>query len=461
MFLTELFEQQTTKHASFCFGRMNPPTVGHGQLIDTVAKASQGGDYFIFVSQTQDKKKNPLDYATKVKFVKALFPKHAGHVVYNPELKTIMQVANWLYSKGYRSVTFVAGSDRLADFKELLTKYNGQPDGYNFDSINFVSSGDRDPDADGIAGVSASSAREAAAAGNFELFAQATGAGKLAQPLYDAVRKGMLIEHIVKHGSGYRILSKKTGKNMGTFPTKAAAEKHEREIQYFKHINEAHQHTEVIKHRVGEWVVYLDNHSITRAMTRGIGPRMTSNLVTAVAMIPNLEDKVPVGGAFWIKDIKTNSSLYFKRLNVPSEPLAVRCETAVKDEPRAGSRTSVFTVNAYTGPERPEHQKFMAHLKHLSRFTGINPLASKVSQGIQQGKMGDNPELIRNPDTQDSHRYDRAFKQAGKMDKVEECASGYIPKNKKEARDPRWSNALTVDVHPDTPNKNMKALGLI
>lgn len=278
MLLLELFEQQTPKHASFCFGRMNPPTVGHAQLINTVAKSANGGDYFVFVSQTQDSKKNPLDYATKVKFLKALFPDQASHIVYNPELKTIMQVAEWLYNQGYRSVTFVAGSDRLLAFKELLTKYNGQ-EGYNFTSINFVSSGDRDPDADGIAGVSASSAREAAAAGNFEAFAQATGAGKLAKPLYDAVRKGMLVEsyedidpaeqkrmylyyvnvkgmspkeaerlvytrdekvdeHIVKHGSGYRILSKKTGKNMGTFPTKAAAEKHEREIQYFKHANE-------------------------------------------------------------------------------------------------------------------------------------------------------------------------------------------------------------------------------
>ena len=197
MFLTELFEQQTTKHAAFCFGRMNPPTIGHAQLINTVAKAAQGGDYFVFVSQTQDSKKNPLDYATKVKFIKALFPKQASHIVYAPELKTIMQVAEWLYNQGYRSVTFAAGGDRLDSFKKLLTDYNGKEGGnvyYKFDAINFVSSGDRDPDADGIAGVSASSAREAASQGNLEAFAQATGAGKLAKPLYDAVRKGMLLE---------------------------------------------------------------------------------------------------------------------------------------------------------------------------------------------------------------------------------------------------------------------------
>jgi len=196
MFLSQLFESITPKHASFCFGRMNPPTLGHGQLINTVAKAARGGDYFIFVSQTQDKKKNPLDYATKIKFINALFPDQANHVVYDPELKTIMQIAQWLYNNDYRDVTFVAGSDRLESFEKLLNDYNGREGGnvyYKFDTINFVSSGERDPDADGIAGISASGAREAAVNSDINAFAQATGAGKLAQPLYDAVRKGMLL----------------------------------------------------------------------------------------------------------------------------------------------------------------------------------------------------------------------------------------------------------------------------
>lgn len=203
MFLSQLFEAVDKRHAAFCFGRMNPPTVGHGQLINTVARSAAGGDYFIFTSQSQDPKKNPLDYATKVKFLKALFPEHASHIVQDPSLKTIMHVAHWLYAKGYRSVTFVAGSDRLADFKELLEKYNGVEGAngyYQFDSIAFVSSGDRDPDAEGVTGVSASAARAAAAAGDFEAFSQAVGAGKLTQQLYDAVRKGM---NINENASGY------------------------------------------------------------------------------------------------------------------------------------------------------------------------------------------------------------------------------------------------------------------
>lgn len=213
MLLTDLFESTDKRHAAFCFGRMNPPTQGHQQLINTVAQAGRGSDFFIFTSQSQDPKKNPLDYQTKVRFLRALNPSIASHIVYEPGLKTIMQVAHWLYAKGYRRVTFVAGSDRLADFKELLEKYNGVEGTngyYQFDSINFASSGERDPDAEGVTGVSASAARAAAAAGDYEAFAQATGAGKLAKSLYDAVRKGM---NINEDASGYIPKNKREAKD--------------------------------------------------------------------------------------------------------------------------------------------------------------------------------------------------------------------------------------------------------
>lgn len=197
MLLTHLFEAvDDNKHAAFVFGRMNPPTIGHEQLINTVAQAAKGGDYYIFTSQTQDAKKNPLDYATKVKFLAAMFPQHAKHIVANRELNTIMKVAEWLYNKGYRAVTFVAGSDRLDALKKLLTDYNGVETGttyYKFKDINFVSSGAREDGAEGLAGVSASGARAAAVKGDREAFAQATGAGKLTDALYQAVRKGMSV----------------------------------------------------------------------------------------------------------------------------------------------------------------------------------------------------------------------------------------------------------------------------
>jgi len=194
MNLRQLFEAEVGgKHLAFCFGRMNPPTIGHKQLLDTVAGI--GGDYKIFVSQTQDKKKNPLDYQTKIKFMKMMFPQQAKNIVDDSSLNTIGKIASHVYNLGYRDVTFVAGSDRLEDIKNLLTTYNGvegKAHGYyKFDTLDFKSSGEREDGAEGVAGVSASNARSAAATGDLEAFKEATGAGQYAEPLYQAVRKGM------------------------------------------------------------------------------------------------------------------------------------------------------------------------------------------------------------------------------------------------------------------------------
>ena len=195
MLLHELFEAET-KHVTFCFGRMNPPTIGHAEVFKTMS--SQGGEMKIFVSQSQDKKKNPLDYATKIKFIKEMFPQYAKDVVENAGLNTIGKVASYLHEQGYNAVTFVAGSDRLEDMKNLLTQYNGvegKAHGfYKFDVIDFASSGDREDGAEGVAGVSASGARAAAANNDFEAFQESTGAGELAKPLFAAVRKGMGIK---------------------------------------------------------------------------------------------------------------------------------------------------------------------------------------------------------------------------------------------------------------------------
>lgn len=199
MRLLELFEQES-KHVTFCFGRMNPPTIGHAEVFKTMA--AQGGEYEIFVSQSQDRKDNPLSYEEKIKFIKAIHPQYADHVVENRELNTVVKVASYLYEQGYRNATFVAGSDRLDSFKKLLSQYNGvegKAHGYyKFDLLDFVSAGARDPDSEGVSGVSASKARAAAATNDFESFEIATGAGEVAREMFAAVRAGMgITESIV------------------------------------------------------------------------------------------------------------------------------------------------------------------------------------------------------------------------------------------------------------------------
>jgi len=201
MILNELFES-SSKHIAFCFGRMNPPTIGHGQVLSTISRV--GGDYKIFLSQTQDKKKNPLDYSTKIKFLKLMFPKYAGAVVEDTNLNTIGKVCSYLYDQGYRHVTLVAGSDRLESMLTLIKDYNGvegKAHGfYKFETMNGKSSGDRDPDGEGVSGVSASNARAAAANGNLEDFVSATGAGTHAKALFNAVRQGMGIKDEIEEG---------------------------------------------------------------------------------------------------------------------------------------------------------------------------------------------------------------------------------------------------------------------
>lgn len=198
MRLRQLFEEPE-KHVSFCFGRMNPPTIGHAEVFKTLA--SIGGDYFIFVSQSQDKKENPLSYSDKINFIKSIHPQYADAIVENTALNTVVKVASYLYDQGYKHATFVAGSDRLDQFKNLLTQYNGvegKAHGYyKFELLDFKSSGDRDPDSPGVSGVSASKARSAAANNDFEGFQEATGAGEVAKQMFDAVRKGMGIKESI------------------------------------------------------------------------------------------------------------------------------------------------------------------------------------------------------------------------------------------------------------------------
>jgi hypothetical protein len=195
MRLLELFEDGG-KHITFCFGRMNPPTIGHEQVFKTMKGV--GGDYKIFVSQSQDKKENPLDYSTKTKFIKLIHPEYAEHLVVDPSLNTVMKVASYLYDLGYRDATFVAGSDRLSSFQKLLVEYNGvegKAHGYyKFDLLDFKSSGDREDGAAGVSGISASGARAAAAEGDLKSFEEKTGSGQYAKDLYNAVRQGMGIK---------------------------------------------------------------------------------------------------------------------------------------------------------------------------------------------------------------------------------------------------------------------------
>lgn len=188
------------KVAYFTFGRMNPPTVGHEKLMDSLAKKSGTNDYFVFVSQSQDAKKNPLNYSQKVKHIRKMFPKHARRVMINKKVRTVFDALVFLYDKGYKSAIMVVGSDRVREFEMLTNKYNGKKGKhgfYNFQSITIASAGARDPDAEGVEGMSASKMRKFASENDFISFAQGLGSSlsnKDSKKIFTDVRSGMGIK---------------------------------------------------------------------------------------------------------------------------------------------------------------------------------------------------------------------------------------------------------------------------
>ena len=180
------------KHVAFAFGRFNPPTVGHKKLIDTVVDASDGGDFYIFTSQSQDPDKNPLDYQTKVNFLKKLFPDIQDKIVYDVSIKNVLQAADKLKANGYTDATFVCGSDRVPEFTKLLNTWNGMDKTPRFGVLNIISSGEREDGMEGVGGVSASTAREFVKNNDFESFkGTVPNNPQLAKELFDAVKQGM------------------------------------------------------------------------------------------------------------------------------------------------------------------------------------------------------------------------------------------------------------------------------
>ena len=175
------------KKIVFTFGRMNPPTVGHQKLVDKLLSEArkEKADAKVFLSHTQNNKKDPLNYAEKIRFARKGF----GKIIEQSNSKTIIQVLQELQKAGYTDAVLVVGSDRVTEFSGLLNKYNGGP--FSFDTIDVRSAGARDPDAEGVEGMSASKLRALAVEGDFDTFK--TGLPKKltdkdAKDVYDTIR---------------------------------------------------------------------------------------------------------------------------------------------------------------------------------------------------------------------------------------------------------------------------------
>lgn len=193
MRLLELFEQSGNT-AAVAFGRMNPPTIGHQKLVDAVLK-QKADAHFLFVSQThkstgknKTRLENPLPFDVKLGFIQQAFP---NIDIGDTSVSTAIGLLQFLEKQGFDNVIFVGGSDRVASFTELFNNQNGVD--YNLKSIKVVSSGSRDPDAEGADGMSASKMRAAAIANDFDAFKTGLPAGLSgdAEEIFAAVRQGL------------------------------------------------------------------------------------------------------------------------------------------------------------------------------------------------------------------------------------------------------------------------------
>ena len=194
--ISELLKRNTgrSKPVVFAFGRLNPPTIGHQKLIErviTIAKRVKGLPV-LYVSASQDKRKNPLTVKQKVDYLKKVYPRGIKILPAVGSERTFMEILKNRFDKKFTDVYMIAGSDRVAEFKRLIKQYNGKD--YNFDTTEVVSAGERDPDATGATGMSASKMRDFAMNNDYTSFKQGLIKGtkeKDAMKLFKDLKKGM------------------------------------------------------------------------------------------------------------------------------------------------------------------------------------------------------------------------------------------------------------------------------
>ena len=324
----------------FTFGRMNPPTTGHEKLMNELSKKSGRNPYRVFLSQSSDNKKNPLDYNYKVKTVRKFFPKHARSVMLDKKIKNVFDAVTKLYDEGYKNINMVVGSDRTNEFKKLLEKYNGVKGRhglYKFNKINVISAGDRDPDADDVSGMSASKMRKLASDGDFTQFSQGlprSVSNNEAKKVYNEVRKGMGLKE-QKHFQNKLIFE-------------PVSEKRE---DYVKgHLFD-----------IGDRVTFMGSDEL--ASVTGLG----SNYV--------IVEQNGRSYRKWIDDVELVEKKKSKEGNQK-----VRQDPDVKKAP--GTQPAPY----YGGLSKSTKKKRLAHFKKYSKYDDDNPAAYKPAPGDARAK---------------------------------------------------------------------------
>jgi RimK family alpha-L-glutamate ligase len=199
-----LREERKGKKAVLTFGRFNPPTSGHELLVNKLVQEAKkrGADNYVFASQSQDSKKNPLDPKTKTDYLKSFFKK--SNIIYNTKIRTIFDAIRYLRGMGYTDIAVMVGGDRTAEFESRIRPFvdHSDPDkSLNLDNFEVLSAGAREASASAVRGMSASKLRAAVAQDDFDTFRMglpSTAKEQQAKKLYKTLRKNMGINEELK-----------------------------------------------------------------------------------------------------------------------------------------------------------------------------------------------------------------------------------------------------------------------
>jgi hypothetical protein len=338
----QFLKEMPSKTIVFAFGRFSPPTTGHGLLIKVVKKfaSSNKADYVIYASRTQDKKKNPLSVDKKIHYLNLMFP-HTNFKPATDTERTPIEVAKALNSK-YKNLVMIAGSDRVGAFEKLLNQYNGIE--YNYDSIQVISAGERDPDADDASGMSGTKMRSAASEGDYQIFKKG-----LPSTLRDI--DGKLLMNDVRQGMGLDIIKEQFKLNVDEL----------RERYYNKEI-----------FNIGD--IVESNNEPFEILDRG------SNYLVVVNSIGETSKK-------WIQDVVMSEQTLFEDIqpgDVPSEITFKGYTTKNLHHSEDAIRAFVQTIKI-SGDHDPI--SVLNALKATDIYMGIN------DRHLEQGKVPDEQEL--------------------------------------------------------------------
>ena len=149
---------QELKRVVFCWGRMNPPHIGHEKMIEFTKDQAGTDDWWVMVTHSEGGKKNPLPYDRKIYYLKKMFPNYARNIYEGPASQTIIKVMQFL-QPDYDHVVAVVGDDQFAWLSSMLPKQNGTAD-YTFDKIEVLNAGKRKKGATGAEGASSTLIKE-------------------------------------------------------------------------------------------------------------------------------------------------------------------------------------------------------------------------------------------------------------------------------------------------------------